>query len=157
MIRCNQININKCVKYNDVIAESLKKTALKRIRIKVDPAQVSAEADFTKVDGYEGYVLEEGKGHLKILVLSPEMSIESIPVEFIEAIAAEADYDSFCCFKEYLVKHLLKEGRVMNDPIIAQINNTNSLCDVETIIRQCGYTGDKLADLYRGFLTDEEA
>ena len=156
MIRVNRFNINNYVKYNDVILESLKKTALKRIRIKVDPAQVSSEADFTKVDGYEGYVLEEGKGHLKILVLSPEMSIESIPVEFIEAIAAEADYDSFCCFKEYLIKHLLKDGKIMNDPIIAQINNTNSLCDVETIIRQCGYIGDKLADLYRGFLSDEE-
>ena len=157
MIRCNEININNYVKYNDVILESLKKTALKRIRIKVDPAQVSAEADFSKVDGYEGYVLEEGKGHLKILVLSPEMSIHDIPEEFIEALAAEADYDSFCCFKEYLIKHLLKDGKIMNDPIIIQINNTNCLSDIEVIIRQCGYTGDKLADLYKGFLTDEEA
>ena len=54
MIRCNEININNYVKYNDLIFESLKKTALKRIRIRVDPAQVSAEADFSKVDGYEG-------------------------------------------------------------------------------------------------------
>jgi len=126
------------MKYNDIILESLKKTALKRIRIKVDPAQVSAEADFSKVDGYEGYVLEEGKGHLKILVLSPEMSIHDIPEEFIETLAAEADYDSFCCFKEYLIKHLLKDGKVINDPIIIQINNTSCLSDIKLLFVNVG-------------------
>ena len=144
------------MKYNDVILESLKRTALKRIRIKVDPAQVSAEADFSKVDGYEGYVLEEGKGHLKILVLSPEMSIHDIPEEFIELLASEADYDSFCLLKEFIIKKLIKDGRVENDPIITQIANSNCLDDIERIINQCGYTGDKLTELYKGFITDEE-
>jgi len=155
MIRCNEININNYVKYNDLIFESLKKTALKRIRIKVDPAQVSAEADFSKVDGYEGYVLEEGKSHLKILVLSPEMSIQDIPVEYIEMLAAQDEYDSFCQLKGYLTGKLLQDGMVENNPIIQQINNSQSLNDIEAIIKQCGYTGDKLAEIYRNFITDE--
>ena len=156
MIRVNRFNINNYVKYNNVIFESLKKTALKRIRIKVDPKFVSAEADFTKVDGYEGYVLEEGKGHLKILVLSPEMQVQDIPNEFIEMLAAEADYDSFCLLKEFIIKKLIKDGKVENDPIIKQIANSNCLDDIERIINQCGYTGDKLTELYKGFITDEE-
>ena len=156
MIRVNRFNINNYVKYNNVIFESLKKTALKRIRIKVDPKFVSAEADFTKVDGYEGYVLEEGKGHLKILVLSPEMQVQDIPNEFIEMVAAEADYDSFCLLKEFIIKKLIKDGKVENDPIITQIANSNCLDDIERIINQCGYTGDKLTELYKGFITDEE-
>lgn len=154
MIRCNEININNSVKYYDFIIESLKKTSLKRIRVKVDPALVSAEADFSKVDGYEGYVLEEGKGHLKILILTPELGIEDIPVEFIQAIADEADYDSFCLFKEYVIKNLLCDGRVENDPIIQQIMQSDCLNSIEQLLIQCGYTGDKLAELYKGFLNE---
>jgi hypothetical protein len=155
MIRYNEININNYVKYNDLIFESLKKTALKRIRIRVDPAQVSAEADFSKVDGYEGYVLEEGKSHLKILVLSPEMSIQDIPVEYIEMLSAQDEYDSFCQLKGYLTGKLIQDGMVENNPIIQQINNSQCLNDIEAIIKQCGYTGDKLAEVYRDFITDE--
>ena len=157
MIRCNEININNNVKYNDLILESLKKTALKRIRIKVDPALVSAEADFSKVDGYEGYVLEEGKGHLKILVLSPEMSIEDLPVEIIQAIADEADYDSFCLYKAFLIRTLIKDGYADNDPILTQIQSSNCINDIEVLIKQYGYSGDRLAEIYKKFLTDDES
>lgn len=157
MIRCNKININNNVKYNDIILESLKKTALKRIRIKVDPALVSAEADFSKVDGYEGYVLEEGKGHLKILVLTPELSIEDLPPEFIETLAAQADYDSFCLFKSFLIRTLVKDGYADNDPILIQIQSSNCLNDIEVLIKQYGYSGDRLAEIYRKFLTDDES
>jgi len=144
------------MKYTDFILESLKKTALKRIRIKVDPAQVSAEADFSKVDGYEGYVLEEKRSHLRILVLSPEMSVEDIPVEFIQAISDQEHLDSFCQLKEYVIKTLIKDGTVENDPIIYQITNSNNLDDIERLINQKGYTNDKLAGLYKNFITDDE-
>jgi len=142
--------------YNNLILESLKKTALKRIRVKVDPALVSAEADFSRIDGYEGYVLEEGKSHLKILVLTPELGIEDVPIEFIEAIADDAANDTFCSLKEYIVNKFIKEGMVENNPIIYQIANSASLNDIEQIINQCGITGDKLAELYRGFISDDE-
>ena len=143
------------MKYNDLILESLKKTSLKRIRIKVDPALVTKEADFSKCDGYEGYVLEEGKGHLKILVINPELGIEDIPIEFIEAIADEADYDSFCLLKEYIINRLLKDGKAENDPVLIQIGQSDCLNSIEQLISQHGYTGDKLAELYKGFLTDD--
>lgn len=142
--------------YNELILESLKKTALKRIRIKVDPALVTKEADFSKCDGYEGYVLEEGKSHLKILVLTPELGIEDIPVEFIQALADDADRDSFESLKEYIIATLVQEGKAENDPIIEQIRNSSCLNDIEQIIGQCGYNSEKLTALYRGFLSNDE-
>ena len=155
MIRCNEININNNVNYNDLILESLKKTALKRIRIKVDPALVSAEADFSKVDGYEGYVLEEGKSHLKILILTPELGIEDIPIEFIEALADDAAEDAFHSLKHFIINKLIQNGMVENDPIIFQVTNSDNLNDIEQIINQCGYTKEKLADLYKEFISDD--
>lgn len=155
MIRCNEININNNVKYTDFILENLKKTSLKRIRVKVDPALVTAGTDFSRVDGYEGYVLEEGKGHLKILIINPELGIEDIPIEFIEAIADQADYDSFCLLKEYIIKKLINDGKAENDPILMQIEQSDCLNSIEQLISQYGYSGDKLAELYKGFLTDD--
>jgi len=143
------------MKYTDLIFESLKKTALKRIRVKVDPALVSAEADFSKIDGYEGYVLEEGKSHLKILILTPELGIEDVPVEFIEAIADDADQDYFNSLKEYIIRKILSTGKVENDPIIQQIKNSDCINNIEQLIRQYGYTGENLAELYRGFINEE--
>jgi len=74
------------MEYTKVIEESLKKTALKRIRVKVDPALVTAGVDFSKVDGYEGYVLEECMGRLRVLVLSPDMPICDLPEEMLEIV-----------------------------------------------------------------------
>lgn len=143
------------MKYTDFILENLKKTSLKKIRVKVDPALVTAGTDFSRVDGYEGYVLEEGKGHLKILIINPELGIEDIPIEFIEAIADQADYDSFCLLKEYIIKKLINDGKAENDPILMQIEQSDCLNSIEQLISQYGYSGDKLAELYKGFLTDD--
>jgi len=143
------------MKYNDLVLENLKKISLKRIRIKVDPAQVSAEADFSKVDGYEGYVLEEGKGHLKILVINPELGIEDIPIEFIEAIADQAAMDTFEELKAHIIKCLIADGKVENDPVFQQIASCECLNNIEQIISQHGYTGDKLTELYKGFINEE--
>ena len=60
MIRCNEININNIVRYNQVIIESLTKTSLKKVRIKVDPALINSGVELSKVSSYEGYVLHEG-------------------------------------------------------------------------------------------------
>jgi len=143
--------------YDRIIEESLKKTALKRIRIKVDPALVnaSAECDFSKVEGYEGYVLEECMGRLKILVLSPDMPICDLPKEVIEAIADKQDTDVFEEYKAFVISKLIKDGKTINDPLLEQIKGSGDINSIEQLISQSGYTGDKLACLYKDFITNE--
>jgi hypothetical protein len=141
--------------YDRIIEESLKKTALKRIRIKVDPAKISAECDFSKVEGYEGYVLEECMGRLKILVLSPDMPICDLPKEVIEAIANKQDTDVFEEYKAFVISKLIKDGKTINDPLLEQIKGSGDINSIEQLISQSGYTGDKLACLYRDFITNE--
>jgi len=140
------------VRYTNIILESLRSVALRRVRIKVDPRLVSAEADLAKCDGYEGYVLEEcANNRFKILVLSSDLQIQDIPAEFLEAIVAESEIEQFESFKKYTLVKLLKDGLAENNPVLEQIINTNNINDIEILISQHGYTGDSLTQLYKNF------
>lgn len=142
--------------YNKIIEESLKKTALKRIRIKVDPALVNAGTELRGLDGYEGYVLEECMGRLKVLLLPTDMGVHEVPEEFIEVLAAKNDMDVFDEFKTFAIKKLIKGGMPENSPTLEQVRNCNCLNDIEQFLKQSGFTGERLADLYRGFITNDE-
>lgn len=141
--------------YGKIIEESLKKTALKRIRIKVDPALVNASADLKGLDGYEGYVLEECMGKLKVLVLTPDMSIHDIPEECMEMFATQHDMDVFDEFKAFAIKNLIKGGMPENSPTLEQVRNCGCLNDIEQYLKQSGFTGERLADMYRDFITND--
>lgn len=144
------------MQYVKIIEESLKNTSLKRIRIKVDPALVTAGTKLKGLDGYEGYVLEECMGKLKILLLSPDMGVHEVPEEFIEVLAAQNDLDVFEDFKAYAIKNLIKGGTPENSPTLEQIKNCNCLNDIEQFLRQGGFTGERLAELYRSFITNDQ-
>jgi hypothetical protein len=143
------------MQYNRIIEESLKKTALKRIRIKVDPALVNASADLTGLDGYEGYVLEECMGKLKVLVLTPDMAVHDIPEQFIEMLVTQHDMDVFEEFKAFAIKNLIKDGMPENSPTLEQVLNSGCLNDIEQYLKQSGFTGERLADMYRDFITND--
>ena len=141
--------------YDRIIQESLKKTALKRIRIKVDPALVNASADLTGLDGYEGYVLEECMGKMKVLVLTPDMLIHDIPEEFIEMLSTQHDADVFEEFKAFAIKNLIQDGMPENSPALQQVRNSGCLNDIEQYLKQSGFTGERLSDMYRDFITND--
>jgi hypothetical protein len=156
MIRCNKININNSVRYCNIILETLNKTALKKVRIKVDPALINSGIDLSKINGYEGYILAEGVGKLKILVLSPELTIDDIPEEFIEAIAEDDKLETFEELKSYILSEMLRSGTQEGDPILCNVASANNLCDIETFLKQKGFTDDKLANLYKNFIMHDE-
>ena len=141
--------------YDKIIQESLKKTALKRIRIKVDPALVNASADLTGLDGYEGYVLEECMGKMKVLVLTPDMPIHDIPEEFIEMLSTQHDADVFEEFQSFAIKNLIQDGMPENSPTLQQVRNSSCLNDIEQYLKQSGFTGERLSDMYRDFITND--
>lgn len=143
------------MQYVKIIEESLKNTALKRIRVKVDPALVTAGVDFAKLQGYEGYVLEECMGRLRVLILSPDMPICDLPEEMLEVVANKVDFDVFEEYKTFVINKLIKDGKTINDPLLEQIRCSADINSIELLINQAGYTGDRLAALYRNFITNE--
>lgn len=140
------------MKFRKIIEDNLKTTSLKRIRVKVDPAKINTEKDFSKIEGYEGYVLEESKGNLKILVLNPELTIDDIPEDVIEYINDEDKEDTFNELRAFIIRKLnLKE----NDPLINQLTNTSCISDIEVFLKQAGHSDECLSSLYKAFIIDD--
>lgn len=143
--------------FHSLLKESLLNTNLKRIRIKTDPAQVAKNQDFRKIAGYEGFILGECQGKMKILVLDPELTIAGdIPEEMLEMLAQRNDVDVMNEFREYAKECLIKlKGKQNNDPAFAQIDNAATLADAEVFLKQGGFTEAEVNDLYRGFIGND--
>lgn len=138
------------MRYNTIIENYLQNlTSLQRIRVKTDPKYLTKEGTPEKCPSYEGYILEEGAGKLKVLILPPDLSIEEIPLDLIEYIADEDHSQTFDELKEYVIQQLnLKEA----DPLISQIQNSTCIDELDQYIKQSGISSDRLADLYSGFI-----
>lgn len=139
------------MRYNLIIENCLNNlSALQRVRIKADPKFLKKEGSPEKCPAYEGYILEEGKSKVKILILPPDLSIEEIPTELIEYIADEDKLNTFEDLKSFVIKRLgLKEC----NPLIQQIANCTCLEEIETFIKQAGLDDEQLVDLYGEFIT----
>ena len=143
------------MRFRHILEESIKNTSLKRVRVKVDPGQISSECDFAKCTSYEGYILMEGAKTVKILVLSPEMSIEDVTPDMIEYIANEETYDCIDDLKAFVIERLMNNGREKNDPIIKNISNCTEISDVEVFLKQSGYDAESINEMYRSYILDE--
>lgn len=143
--------------FHSLLKESLLNTNLKRIRIKTDPAEVAKNQDFRKIAGYEGFILSECQGKMKILVLDPELTVAGdIPAEMLEMLAQENDVDVMNEFREYAKECLIKlKGKQNNDPALTQIDNAATLADAEVFLKQGGFTEAEVNDLYRGFIGND--
>jgi len=143
------------MRFRHILEESIKNTSLKRVRVKVDPGQISSECDFAKCTSYEGYILTEGVKTIKILVLSPEMSIEDVTPDMIEYIANEEACDCIDDLKAFIIEKLMNNGTVASDTIIKNINNCSEISDVEAFLKQSGYDAESINEIYRSYILDE--
>jgi len=156
MIRVNRFNININMGFHGRINESLKTTNLKRIRIKTDPSKVASNEDFKNIEGYEGYILGEALGKMRILVLTPDMPIMDVPPEMLEHIYDDQITDILNEFKHYAKEYLVKNKyKKQNDPVFQNIDNSAGYEDIEAFLKQNGVDGDELNRVYREFIERE--
>jgi hypothetical protein len=141
------------MKYDQIITESLDKVALKRVRIKVDPASVSVAEDLAKCNGYEGYVLAEDQSYMKVLVVIPgtsnELSVISVPIEYLELVLQNLDQLRIDNFKRFIITSLDISD---DDPVIQQIESSESIEDVEVFLRDRGMTDEEITKLYKYYI-----
>jgi len=141
------------MKYDRIITESLDKVTLKRVRIKVDPASVSVAEDLAKCDGYEGYVLAEDQSHMKVLVVMPgtsgKITVMSVPVEYLELVLQNLDQLRINNFKRFIITSLDISD---DDPVIQQIQSSESIEDVEIFLKDRGMSDDEITKLYKYYI-----
>jgi len=156
MIRVSSFNININMGFHTRIDESLRTTNLRRIRIKTDPSKVANNEDFKNVEGYEGYILGECRGMLKVLVLAPDMPIMDIPPEVLEHIYDDQVGDVLSEFKNYAKEYLIKnKNKKQNDPVFVNIDNSSEYNEIESFLKQGGVSDEELSKIYREFIERE--
>jgi hypothetical protein len=141
------------MKGNTFLTCLLEASNLKKIRIKVDPSEISRATDFSKCNGYEGYILREKLGRTKIIVLSPDFPIfDDIPSDYLENIAGDKETDVIDDFKCFVHSKLeLKEG----DPFIECLAKAETIEDIEAGLKQRGLETEKISNIYRDFISNE--
>lgn len=147
------------MKYTNLILENLKKTGLKKVLIKVDPIFAN-KLDFSKATSYEGYVLHENNGTLKILVVPDSITLDDIPEDVIEYIAndgndVEENTDVWEDFKAFVLR-VVSEVKGPSDPLVAQIYNSCNLEDIKTFLKQGGFDEQDLNILFADFIFSDK-
>ena len=138
--------------FDQLIFENLQRTALKKVRIKIDPAAIGVAEDLKKCDGYEGYVLSEDSTISQVIVAKPDQNGNPvsllIPTEYLELIRQEILQQKLDKLKEFIILSLnLQQG----DPIIPSILSCNNLDDIDAFLRDKGLTESDILKLYKYF------
>jgi hypothetical protein len=114
---------------------------------------VKNHEDFKDIDGYEGYILSEMAGKLKILVLKHDMPLRDVPPEVIQHIHDQSSVDTISDFKRFIKEYLAStKGKKQGDPIFAHIDNASAMFDIERFLLQAGIKESELNNLYRVFI-----
>lgn len=140
-----------------VLMESvLRKSMLKRIRIKVDPTQIE-HSNLALSPSYEGYVLEECGEMLKVYVLDLPAEfnpIQNVNKKFTTPVQVPSN-NKFLQVRGKLLEGVKRFGIAEDSPQFGQLSNTDSIDTFEQLLRQAGFNDTKLFELYKNIVTHE--
>jgi hypothetical protein len=143
------------VKYDLIIENNLKTVSLRKVRIKVDPKLVSQEADLSKCDGYEGFILAETGDVPKVLVMSPDgvSSVMDIPQQFLQTMFGDEESQALTAFKEYICDVCELD---MTTPEAEMILSANTIEEIESLLKTAGLLDDEIKVIYRNFIASSD-
>lgn len=132
----------------DTILEStLRNSKLKRVRVKIDPAQLVMQ-NYHMLDSYEGYVLEENLDTLKVYML--DLPDEFEPVQTVnKSHTEELPGGNNTNIIPRVLKQLEQEGVSCDNPAYQKIQNLHDAEFVDSYLRELGYDDKKLIEFYK--------
>jgi len=139
------------MRIDGLIENTLKNSRLKRVRIKVDPSQL-ATYGYEHVTSFEGYVLEENNSTVQVYMLDlPDQfePVQTVDKKFINPAVANTINPSIQNFKRKLLSVLEKDKIDINCPDYQNIVKSNEGEFIEGYLKNLGYDGVKLQDLYK--------
>ena len=121
---------------------------LVKVRLKVDPKDRDT-VDYKDFDGYEGYILKEGK-YYNVFFLQENLPVLQVPFSIISVTDIE-DTNKFDTVKMAALKLLDKKGCLTNSKI-RKIGMCNEVEFFEQYLREEGVTDSEIKDLYKNNL-----
>jgi hypothetical protein len=146
------------ITFNNILCESLDKTSLRRIIIKVDPT-CQENISFAYANGYEGYILKEEDGIARVFVVGQQetglddSNIIDIPSNYIDTISRNNElFDGVkMAFLEYINSMGLLEG---NEKIIDVVDNSTDPTELRLIAQQLDISDSEILRCYEDFIRD---
>jgi hypothetical protein len=142
------------MRVDGLIERALGQTKLKKVRIKVDPSQLSTFG-YENVSSFEGYILSESIDTVEVYVLNVPSNIEPIQTVDKKHIEPVQEKPSFDNFKKKILTALQKNNINKDNPSYKNILNSNNDEFIETYLKELGYESEKLKAFYKNILQNE--
>jgi hypothetical protein len=136
------------VKFLKRIYQALEQTSLKKVRLRTDPLD---KHDLATTDTYEGYVIEESEGMLRVMVVAPDNQPDML--ELSPDDLEPASGKTFDEFKEFSLKYLHDRSRCDHAETTTQnILRAGDIQHLEAFLKEQGVEHDEFVKMIKLFL-----
>jgi len=141
------------MKFNRILEQYVKENeSLTKVRLKVDPKD-SIGIDFRNFDGYEGYIIKEGK-YFSILFEGVDLPIMQVPFSVIKVIKiGDADI-----FEKVKVAAIEKINRIkeITPEFLNKISACTSVDFLEQYLKEEGLSESDIKTIYKNNMFSED-
>ena len=135
------------MKFHHVLENALNGTHLKRVRMKTDPRDGRNPGSSLP---YEGYIIEENEGMLRVMVLSPDHEQGTIE---ISPDQLEPHGGTFDTFKQFVMSYLQNKHKGECDEATHyNILNAGDIQHLESFLKEQGIERDEFEQISKLFL-----
>lgn len=137
------------MKFLSILEQALEKTSLKRVRMKTDPRD---RANPFSSAPYEGYIIEENEGVLKIMMISPDMEQDMIEAEpcDVEPVSTSQTFEDF---KNFVLNYLQSSGKFDHaEATHHKILHAGDIQHLEAFMKEQGVERDEFEKISKLFL-----
>lgn len=136
------------MRFSNIVEHAMKETALKRIRMKTDPRDSANPSDSK---AYEGYIIEEQDGMLKIMLVSPDAPLPRMSVQ-PDDVEMTGDR-TFQQFKSFTINYIHKIGKCdCNAATHDNLANAGDIQHLEMFLKELGIESDEFQKIIKMFL-----
>lgn len=139
--------------------EHFDKSKLTKIRLKIDPLNYKLK-NFYKLNGYEGYILNENilDKTLDILLLGDmdDPIIRNIPSDCVDQNSVLSKLEKFkIAAKTYLIQ-VIEIAEDDDMEVIQDIENASSINDIERCLKDYGLSNEKICEVYKLYVLSND-
>jgi len=134
------------MRFDNIIEHALNNTSLKKVRMKMNPSEnISANS----TQPYEGYIIEENDGMLKIMMLAPEPGHEITSIDNVEPSSG----DTLEQFKDFIQSYISSKNRCEYDQSLHDsISRVDDIQQLEMIMKEHGIESSEFQHIIKLYI-----
>lgn len=135
------------MKFNNILEQALNNTTLKRVRLKTDPQDSRNPVNSLP---YEGYIIEENEGVLRIMVVGPEHEQDTVDMDPCDVEPAAGK--TFEQFKKFVMKYITDQNINYSEADHYNIVRAGDIQHLESFVKERGIEREEFEQISRLFL-----